>query len=109
MILLVACSTREERHIKSLRSLTMELEQKSDEYTDADWQRALQDYETITESLENGRYTDAERREIGKLKGQCWAAFTTYAIDACQRELQGATQELEGALEGFMGAFDTIQ
>lgn len=103
---LMSCATREERQVKSLQKFTIELKTNSNSYTDEQWQQAINDYERITESLKVGRYTDGERREIGKLKGQCLAIFAQYAIGAYERELQGATNELEGALEGFFGEFD---
>ena len=105
-LMMVACATREERQIKSLQRFTVELKTNSDRYTDEQWQQAINEYEQITESLKVGRYTDEERREIGKLKGQCLAIFAQYAIGAYERELQGATNELEGALEGFLEIFD---
>lgn len=104
--LLMACATREERQIKSLQQFTVELKTNSDCYTDEQWQHAINEYEQITESLKGGRYTDDERREIGKLKGQCLAIFAQYAIGTYEREIKGATSELEGALEGFFKSFD---
>lgn len=104
--LLMACATREERQVKSLQRFTVELKANSDRYTDEQWQQAINEYEQITESLKAGRYTDEERREIGKLKGQCIAIFAQYAIGAYERELKGATHELEGTLEGFFESFD---
>ena len=104
-ISLIACTTREERQIKSLQRFTTELKNNSDRYTDEQWQQALDKYDQITESLKSGRYTDEERREIGKLKGLCIAIFTQYTLGSYERELRGATHELEGALEGFFEAF----
>lgn len=104
-LLFAACATKEERQVKSLKDFTTELQKNADKYSDEQWQQALDEYEVITESMQSGRYTDAERREIGKLKGQCLAIFAQYAIGAYQRELEGATYELQGAFEGFLNAF----
>ena len=101
-LILVACATREERQIKSLQRFTVELKTNSDRYTDEQWQQSISEFERITESLKTGRYTDEERREIGKLKGQCLAVYAQYALGAYERELKGATEELQGAFEGFM-------
>lgn len=105
-LMMVACATREERQIKSLQRFTVELKTNSERYTDEQWQQSISEFERITESLKSGRYTDEERREIGKLKGQCLAVYAQYALGAYERELKGATNELEGTLEGFLDSFN---
>ena len=105
-LILVACATREELQIKSVQRFTVELKTNSDRYTDEQWQQSINEFERITESLKSGRYTDEERREIGKLKGQCLAVYAQYALGAYGRELKGAAHELEGSLEGLLDAFN---
>ena len=100
--LLCACTTKDERNLSQFRRFTTNLLQKSSSYTDTDWQKSLDEYEKITEGMSNGRYTDEERREIGKLKGQCIAIYTQYTLGTYEKELKGATNELEGAIEGFL-------
>ena len=105
-LLLAACATQEERRVKSLQKFTADLQKNSDKYSDEQWQKSIDEYEAITESLQTGRYTDEERREIGKLKGQCLAIYAQYAVGAYQKELEGATNELQGVLEGFFDAYN---
>lgn len=105
-LLIAACASQEERRVRSLQKFTTDLQKNSDKYSDEQWQKAIDEYEAITESLQTGLYTDEERREIGKLKGQCLAIFTQYIVGAYQLELEGATKELQGALEGFFDAFN---
>ena len=102
---LCSCATKEERSINQLRQFTSNLQQKSPNYSDEDWQHSIDEYEIIVTSLENGRFTDAEMREIGKLEGQCTAIYSQYAIEIFQIELKNAATEFEGALEGFLETF----
>ena len=102
---LCSCATKEERSINQLRQFTSNLQQKSTNFSDEDWQHSIDEYEIIVTSLENGRFTDAERREIGKLKGQCTAIYSQYAIEIFQIELKNAATEFEGAIEGFLETF----
>ncbi len=106
-LLFVGCATAEERRVKTLQEFTEKLQQNYETYTEEQWEAAMTKYETITESLQEGRYTDEERREIGKLKGQCIAIFTQYAVGVYQQKLEGATNELQGVFEGFLNAFNT--
>ena len=101
------CSTHEQRQVISLQRFTTELQRNSETYSDEQWQQSIQEFEVITEKLQNGRYTDEERCEIGKLKGQCLAIYTQYALRSYERELEGATEELLGAFEGFMEIIGT--
>ncbi len=106
-LLFVGCATAEERRVKSLQEFTEELQQNYSKYTEEQWETAATEYETITDALQEGRYTDEERREIGRLKGQCLAIFTQYAVGMYQQKLENATNELQGVLEGFMNAFNS--
>lgn len=106
--LLCACTTKDERSLNQFRRFTTNLQQKSSSYTDTDWQKSLDKYEKIIEGISNGRYTDEERREIGKLKSQCIAIYAQYALSIYENELKGATNELEGAIEGFLDIFGDI-
>lgn len=103
--LFFSCATQEQRGIAQLRKFTISLQQDSPNYTEMDWSNSIDEYEQITQSLANGRFTDEERREIGRLKGQCTAVYSQYALQVFESELRGAASELEGALEGFYDAF----
>lgn len=103
--LFFSCATQEQRRIAQLRKFTISLQQDSPNYTEMDWSNSIDEYEQITQSLANGRFTDEERREIGRLKGQCTAVYSQYALQVFESELRGAASELEGALEGFYDAF----
>lgn len=105
-LLITACGTKEERQVRSLQQFVAELQSKADKYSDEDWQKAFQEYASITENLQKGRFTEEERREIGRLKGQCWAVFTQYTFDALGRELRNSSAEFSGVMEGFMKSFD---
>lgn len=109
LLFMMACKTKEERLVGDLQQFVTELQNKADGYSEGDWQKAFQEYATIVGNLQEGRFTDGERREIGRLKGQCWAVFTQYTFDALGKELKGATEELSGAMEGFMGTFDVSE
>lgn len=104
--LFFSCATQEQRGIAQLRKFTISLQQESPNYTEMDWSNSINEYEQITQSLANGRFTDEERREIGRLKGQCTAVYSQYALQIFESELRGAASELEGALEGF---YDAVQ
>lgn len=105
---LTACSTEEERQMHNLQQFTTDLQTNCKQYSDEDWENALQEYEQITADMETCRFTDEERREIGKLKGKCQTLFSKYEMEAYKRELIGTVKELEGTVEGVLDALDSI-
>lgn len=106
VLFMMACKTKEERLVGDLQQFVTELQNKADRYSEDDWQKAFQEYATIVGNLQEGRFTDGERREIGRLKGQCWAIFTPYTFDALGKELKGTAEEFSGTMEGFMKSLD---
>lgn len=103
---LTACSTEEERQMRNLQQFTTDLQTNCRQYSDEDWECALQEYEQITADMETCRFTDEERREIGKLKGKCLTLFSKYAMEAYKRDLIGTAKELEGTVEGVLDALN---
>lgn len=58
------------------------------------------------EEIEEGNYTDEQLREIGCLKGQCVAIYSQSALKLFKDGLKDTINELEGAIEGFLNAFE---
>lgn len=56
--------------------------------------------------IEEGNYTDEQLREIGRLKGQCVAIYSKSALKLFKDGLKDTINELEGAIEGFLNAFE---
>ena len=105
-IFLSACKTPEQCNIAKLQNFTTTLQQEAHTYTDADWSASIDEYELLIEEMSDGRYTDEERREIGRLKGQCVAIYSKSALQIFKNDLRDAVNEFEGALEGFLEAFE---
>lgn len=56
--------------------------------------------------IEEGNYTDEQLHEIGRLKGQCVAIYSKSALKLFKDGLKDTINELEGAIEGFLNAFE---
>ena len=107
-LILVSCTSSEQKQIAQFQKFTNILQTNHSSYTDAEWASSIEEYESILQSLENGRFTDAERQEIGRLKGICTAIYSKYAVDNFRRQVRGATKELEGVIEGLLEEFDIL-
>ena len=98
--LLAACHPQQTAK-EDLQKFTERIEQKSDKWSDADWDDAAMHYSEICQTIERYDYSDEELREIGKLKGRCLAKFSKHAFDAGTKGMHDAYIELGGALEGL--------
>ena len=99
-LLLAACHPQQTAK-EDLQKFTERIEQKSDKWSDADWDDAAMHYSEICQTIERYDYSADELREIGKLKGRCLAEFSKHTFDKDNKEMHDAFIELGGALEGL--------
>jgi hypothetical protein len=100
-LLFVACNPSETA-FNDLQKFTERIEQKSDNWSAADWDEAVLHYADICQTLDNYEYTDEQKREIGKLKGRCKAKFAKHSLDENANGMHDALIELGGAVEGLL-------
>ena len=110
-LMLAACNPSQTA-VDDLQKLTERIEQKSDNWSEADWDDAVMNYSEICQTIDRYDYTDAELRQIGELKGRCLAKFYRHAIHETTDELQDAvfesTQELHDAFIELGGAVEGL-
>jgi len=85
-----------------LQSFTERIEQKSDRWSEADWDDAAMHYSEICQTIERYDYTDEQLREIGRLKGRCLAQFAKHSFNESTQGLHDSFIELGGAIEGLL-------
>lgn len=100
-IALAACNPQQQA-MEDLATFTARLEKESTEWSPAEWDDAMQQFDEITQSIERYKYTDEELQEIGRLEGRCFAYFAAYAASQLEDQTHAALQELQGAFEGFL-------
>lgn len=99
-LLFVACNPSQTAK-DDLRKFTERIEQKSDKWSDADWDDALMHYSEICQTLDQYKYTAEEKVEIGKLKGRCQAQFVKHSFNNGVNDATDTFLEMSGAIEGF--------
>lgn len=105
-ICITSCHSRT-TPIDNLADLTEDVKANYQDYTEEDWNTFAQEYELIEQELEEykDQYSDQEKKEIGRLKGECYAYITKYAIKTLRNNVEDAIKEAEGMIEGFTNAF----
>ena len=82
LALLLAGCHPSQTAMDDLQSFTERIEQKSDRWSEADWDDAAMHYSEICQTIERYDYTDEQLREIGRLKGRCLAHLATFTPKA---------------------------
>ena len=92
-----SCNTKQHA-INRLENLSEELDRNGEYYTVGDWEDAAEKFVKIRKDINKHRYTQAERRKIGRLEGDC--------VTAVAKGLKGQAinlgSELKGILESLM-------
>lgn len=100
--MLLSCSSKQ-APIDCLSNLAEELSENGDNYSDTDWESAVEQFERISENLEDYSYTNDEQREIGKLKMRiCYLFGSKYGMNKLKQfvnELSGAMEELNDSIK----------
>lgn len=102
--ILLACNPKQSA-LNSLERFTNRMEQKSDSWSEADWDDAAQQYDEITQTLKRYDYSEEELKYIGRLEGRCMAYFMEHYTNTAVDRFKDATNELEGVFDGF---FDVL-
>ncbi len=106
-LLLAACNPSQTA-IDDLQKLTDRIEQKSDNWSEADWDDAMQHYSELCQTIDRYDYTDGQKHDIANLKGRCTAKFYKHAIRQTNQELKEAGEELQDAFIELGGAIEGL-
>ena len=103
----ISCHSKQ-APINKLESFTEEIQNNAQDYTEEDWKASAEELEQIENEIEQykSEYTDAELKEIGRLKGICYVQFTKHSIKTFKNGIENAMKEVEGMLEGFTQGFE---
>lgn len=109
-----SCSSKQDP-INELEELAFELKENSEDYSQSDWEKIAVKYSEIEDQLQQYEYTDEELKQIGKLKAQCVRAIVHSSANnlkdlmhSFQMQLEGASEEMEGAMDELGEIFDDV-
>ncbi len=111
VLLLAACSTPEERSLRTLQELYEDLQQNHETYTLEDWDKAQADFDALMTQIKFYKYTDEQLYEIGQLSGKCSAYLTEGAFKRLEKGIIQGAGMLKGYFElmNLMAPKDSVQ
>ena len=97
-----SCQSKEERVIKSLESLCMQVEQRADQFTEKDWENVITKFEKIhSDALD----CEEKLEEVGRYEGKLSAAIAKEGSKNFGRKLQELINKGKSVIEGFIEGF----
>ncbi len=74
----LTCCDVKQSAVEKLEKFTERIEQKSDDWSAADWDDALQNFSEIDGTLQRYEYADSTEQYIANLKARCVLKFTEH-------------------------------
>ncbi len=106
MFLLTSCDKKQMAYDR-LERFTEQLEKKSSDYDQAQWEKAAEEFKEICTEVDKykAEYTKEQKKQIRKMKGKCAGIFAKSSIRDFLNDLQDLGDEIEGALDGLSDIF----
>ncbi len=94
--------------IEKLTKLADKVEREHKSYDDEDWAEVAQEYAKINAELEKDEYTKEELKDFARQKGRIKGYMTKKTLNKWGKKMENFANELEGGIEGFFEAIETI-
>ena len=103
---LFACTPKDP--VKKLKKLADKVEQNYKTYTADDWEDIAQQYSELKAEFEKDERTKEELKEFARQKGRIKGYMTKKTLNKLGKKVEGLANELEGGIEGFFEAIETM-
>ena len=98
-ITLCCCETRHNA-VYELIEFREEIKNHGNEYSQADWENAMDEYAVISQELDMMKLTDEELKEVAKIKGEIAGITANSIAKQIIQESEKLANEFAGFLEG---------
>lgn len=98
----LSCGNRQEA-IENLRTLVEDIRSNGNEYTAEQWADAEGIFEEVCDELEQYEYTQDEKTEISRLKGEYTLAVAQWKVQDKIDVVRDVIEQVSGAVKGLSG------
>ncbi len=88
--------------LNEMNGICKQIEENFDKYTEKEFEKLTERFSELEKELEMGELSESEEKELAKLKGRYYGAFTKGAIKATKKEIKKIGDNIESAVEGFV-------
>lgn len=103
---LFACTPKSP--VEKLKKLADKVEKNHKSYTDEDWKEIANEYAILKAEFEEQECSKEELKEFARQKGRIKGYMTKKTLNKLGKKVEGLANELEGGIEGFFEAIETI-
>ena len=103
---LFACTPKSP--VNKLQKLADKVEKNHKSYTDEDWKEIAQEYAMLKAEFEEKERSKEELKEFARQKGRIKGYMTKKTLNKLGKKVEDFANELEGGIEGFFEAIETI-
>lgn len=103
-VIFVSCESKQNPVYELLKFRT-DVKKHCAEYSQEEWEKAVDEYVTICEKLDEMQFSTEERLEIDKVKGEIAGYAATVAAQEISDEVKSIANEIESFAEGFGKTF----
>ena len=102
---MTSCQSKEEMVIRKINKLADRVEQKADSFSNAEWKKALSDFEDLQEEALECHFDKQQLKQFAKAEARLTAVFVKKGAgklgDELQEVLDKGKEILNGLLDGF--------
>lgn len=106
---MTSCRSKEEMVISKINKLADRVEQKADSFSNADWEKALSDFESLQEEALECHFDKQQLKQFAKAEARLTAVFVKKGAgklgDELQEVLDKGKEVLNGLLDGLRQGF----
>ena len=88
--------------LNEMDNICEKIEKNFDKYTEKEFEKLTERFSGLEKKLESGELSEKEEKELARLKGRYYGAFTKGAIKATKKKIKKISDNLENAVEGFI-------
>ena len=92
--------------VYELLAFRTEIKDHCSEYTQSDWENAIEKYKNLCHELDNMSFTEEERIEIDKIKGEIAGYAANVAVQEVSDKVHDIVDEIGSFAEGFSKTFN---
>ncbi len=101
-LVMFSCQSKEDRVLKSLQSLSMQVEQRAQQFTEKDWEDVVAKFEKIHSDALECDFTEEQLKEFGRLEGKLSSTLAKEGSKKLGRKVQDLIDKGKSLIEGFI-------
>ncbi len=105
VVFMASCQTKENKVINKINALTERIENKTDSFTEAEWNAINSEVEAINQMAENCQFDADQKVAFAKAQAELTAAIAkkraSEAVDGIQDAIEEGKEVIEGVIDGI--------